>query len=813
MTKGIDIYSALSDSRGLSQLVKQVNEITVVVYVYYDAVWCAVLRDYLTENEKDISCVKRVIVLGIPSEEKELRESVIHVTFPNAKIVFYTKAWNEIDPHDIYIDTPLVLHFATSLGNIANDFLNHCEESAPMRRLIEQTRLLYAAVILGTEKIPYVTIYSQLDTFKFADYVDYFAPSSYCLSKERYIRQCQKELTPQSALIACLEEAKHGCEECCMVAKYGKTKVCPLAQHEVALMYRGDDNPSAQSLSHQLERLTAYQGYIPSQIQIADNMTEGCGCEKDIFAALSIYKRYAHNGNTTCCDRIIELAGKEESISNLVALPWIIRLANDGDLDKASELATIFEEGKYGVPIDHSYSRKWQTMLAESGDDKYIAELMRQAQDRQDWKEAIKWSRKLRDLDSEYFDKETYEDTKLKYIHSLASTPYSLYTRGKAFLTSSTEGKDVELAELCLIASAETGYLAAQEFLCEEYCTGQLPRDFKKSIYWGDKALEQGSKDVRFRVAWLRCGEGGVTPDYEISHRFYKELAKEGNSAAMCNLGWMCENGYFFTVNHKKAVEWYLKSAEADFKKSIYWGDKALEQGSKDVRFRVAWLRCGEGGVTPDYEISHRFYKELAKEGNSAAMCNLGWMCENGYFFTVNHKKAVEWYLKSAEAGSTVGARNLAYMYKDGRGTDRNYEEAFRWFLIAAKKEDKSAIKQVIECYRQGLGVEQDNAKVIEWYKKLIDTGDKDAIISLGCFYEGSMDDSESAIKYYRMAAEQDNSLGQYYLAEKYEHGEGVGEDINTAIYWYRKSAMNGDEDAKKKLQSLGVDWLKNKDE
>ena len=72
MTKGIDIYSALSYSRGLSQLVKQVNEITVVVYVYYDAVWCAVLRDYLTENEKDISCVKRVIVLGRPSKEEEL---------------------------------------------------------------------------------------------------------------------------------------------------------------------------------------------------------------------------------------------------------------------------------------------------------------------------------------------------------------------------------------------------------------------------------------------------------------------------------------------------------------------------------------------------------------------------------------------------------------------------------------------------------------------------------------------------------------------------------------------------------------------
>lgn len=716
MTKTDEIYHALSSDNELKKIVETVAEMTVISYDGTDATWCDALKKYLEDNNKSISCVKRIVLLGVGGVG-HIWKDIVQKVYPDAEIVCYADTWKEVGPHRIYIETPFAMHFATAPRNITN--------VAPWIWMCEQTRLLFAALIVSTSKGQVTSVLSNLDSFAFKEAKSKLL-SDFCVSKVKDMRRYRKELTPQSALKACVEEAKHGCDECCMVDNYGNAKICPLAQHEVALMYRQEDNSTSKCLSHQLDRLSAYQGFEPSQIQIADNMAEGCGCEKDIFAALSIYKRYAHNGNTTCCDRIIELADKEDSISNLVALPWIIRLANDGDLGKASELARIFEEGKYGVPIDHSYSRKWQTMIAESGDDKYIAELIKQAKDRQDWKEAIKWSRKLRDLDSEYFDNESYAEAKLKYIHSLASTPYGLYTRGKTFLTSSIDGKDIELAELCLIASAETGYLAAQEFLCEEYCTGQLPHDFKKSIYWGDKALGQGSKDVRFRVAWLRCGEGGVAPDYEVSHRLYKELAKEGNSAAMCNLGWMCENGYFFTVNHKKAVEWYLKSAEA---------------------------------------------------------------------------------------GSTVGARNLAYMYKDGRGTERNYDEAFRWFLIAAKKEDKSAIKQVIECYRQGLGVEQDNAKVIEWYKKLIDTGDKDAIISLGCFYEGSMDDSESAIKYYRMAAEQDNSLGQYYLAEKYEHGEGVGEDINTAIYWYRKSAMNGDEDAKKKLQSLGVDWLENKDE
>lgn len=729
MTAEDKIFKTLYENKELAHRLETVDHISVVCYNnQHPEIGLTALFRFLTKLEIDAAIVERVVFLGIKnlSDNPCCHPDIVHALFPETTIVTYAKPWNTIAPEDIYVDSPLVIHLADNVGEAYEDSLKSKILMHAVNYLVDRTRLVGAIAVVGDgETKPEIISNFDLDSFVFTE-AKCKLLSDFCVSKQKDIRRYRNELTPQSALKACIEEAQHGCEECCMVDNYGKAKICPLAQHEVALMYRQEEKEAAKSLSHQLDRLSAYQGYEPSQIQLADNLAEGCGCEKDVFAALSIYKRHAHNGNTACCDKIIELADKEEEISKLVALPWIIRQANDGDLDKASELAKIFEEGTYGVPVNHDYSRKWQIMLAESGDDKYIAELMKQAKNRQDWKESIKWNRKLRDLDSEYFDSDSYAEAKLKYIHSIATTPYSLYTRGKAFLMGSAEEKDVELAELCLIASAETGYLPAQEYLCEEYSMGRLPKDYKKSVYWGDKALEQGSKAVRFRLAWLYDDQSGVTPDYEKSHRLYKELAKEGNSAAMNNLGWMCSRGHFYTVNYKKAYEWYLKAAEA---------------------------------------------------------------------------------------GDDVGARNVAYYYKYGTGTDKNESEAFKWFLVAANKGDKSAIKQLIECYKNGFGVERDSAKVIEWYEKLIDAGDKDAVVDLGYYYGTVILDYDKALIYYRKAAESGHRVAQYNMGIMYQEGKGVESDENTAIYWYRKSAIQGYASAQNKLKEMDIDWLEKDDE
>ncbi|GBB87800.1 hypothetical protein RclHR1_01430009 [Rhizophagus clarus] len=56
--------------------------------------------------------------------------------------------------------------------------------------------------------------------------------------------------------------------------------------------------------------------------------------------------------------------------------------------------------------------------------------------------------------------------------------------------------------------------------------------------------------------------------------------------------------------------------------------------------------------------------------------------------------------------------------------------------------------------------------------------------------------DYEKAIELYHKAANSGHSYAQYNLALMYEYGKGTEKNINQAIYWYEKSAKQGDQDA-----------------
>ena len=58
------------------------------------------------------------------------------------------------------------------------------------------------------------------------------------------------------------------------------------------------------------------------------------------------------------------------------------------------------------------------------------------------------------------------------------------------------------------------------------------------------------------------------------------------------------------------------------------------------------------------------------------------------------------------------------------------------------------------------------------------------------------------------MAAEKDNSTALLKLGELYEYGTGVEQNTHKAIYWYRKAAINGNNQAKESLKRLNSNWL-----
>ena len=710
-----EIYTALSTNDELTQLLKKVDEITVISYDGTDATWCDALAEYLQKIDKDIECVKKIILFGLGGVKDTWKE-IVGKEFPSAEIVSYSEAWNKVNPLNIHVDTPLVVHFTYAIGDYKSDFLNSTDRGKPLKRMVFLTRLLFSAVVLGAKQSLEIVTRSTLPG-KINSVIN-AERSSYCIEKENYINQCKKELSHNNALLVCLEEVKHGCVSCCMVKNYGKIRHCPLAQHEVAQLYCEQNHQDAFRLAHQLERLSAKQGYKLACIQLADNMAEGDGCEKNIKSALSIYKRYAFLGDMDCADKIVDLVYREDSISNLVAVPWMIRQVINGNLKMADELIRVFTEGLYGVSIDIEDTEKIQSIIAESGDDKYIDKLKQQAEEREDYKSVIKWSRKLRDINSDFFDETKHREYLNKFISDLDLKPVLLYCRGKQCI----DAKIMDLAEAYIVASAEKGYVLAQEQLCFEYYSGShFIKDFQKSVYWGDKALEQGSKIVRFRIAWLYCGEGDVAPDYEKSFKLYEALAQEGDTSAMNNLGWMYEYGHYHSVDFNKAYE------------------------------------C---------------YNEAAEKGDAYSMCNVG------------------------------------NCYKNGIGVEKDQVKAFEWFHKSAAQGHVRAIKQLIHCYKNGIGVEKDENKVIEYYEKIIEMGEKDEIVNFGHFYEHVVCNYDKAIYYYRMAAEQGDDVGQYNLGIMYDYGTGVEEDENTAIYWYRKAARQGNEDAQERLDELEVDWL-----
>ena len=73
--------------------------------------------------------------------------------------------------------------------------------------------------------------------------------------------------------------------------------------------------------------------------------------------------------------------------------------------------------------------------------------------------------------------------------------------------------------------------------------------------------------------------------------------------------------------------------------------------------------------------------------------------------------------------------------------------------------------------------------------------GHADAQFDLGTMYdrgEGVDEDDQQAVLWYRKAAEQGHAVAQYKLGGMYDRGEGVDEDDQQAVLWYRKAAEQG---------------------
>ncbi|WP_165391420.1 tetratricopeptide repeat protein [Fluviicoccus keumensis] len=94
-----------------------------------------------------------------------------------------------------------------------------------------------------------------------------------------------------------------------------------------------------------------------------------------------------------------------------------------------------------------------------------------------------------------------------------------------------------------------------------------------------------------------------------------------------------------------------------------------------------------------------------------------------------------------------------------------------------------------------------DFAKAKAMIEPAARSGDAASMTLMGRILDEGMAQPATAVNWYRQAAEKGFAEAQVQLAELYDAGEGVPQDIEIAVIWYEKAAAQGNEDA---LVALG---------
>lgn len=129
---------------------------------------------------------------------------------------------------------------------------------------------------------------------------------------------------------------------------------------------------------------------------------------------------------------------------------------------------------------------------------------------------------------------------------------------------------------------------------------------------------------------------------------------------------------------------------------------------------------------------------------------------------------------------------------------------------MAASAQAAGDSAQAREALRKGdeASERKDYETAMRWYRQAAENGNAEAQDNVGLFYlmgMGVKKDAAEGARWLRKAAAQGNEVAERNLGVMYLQGMGVPADREEGIRWLRKAAAHGDDESKAALKSLGV--------
>lgn len=798
------IEESFANDKELARLLPLIDNVAIIEYDGTDVSGSVSFACYLLKNKLDSTIVKRVVVCGRKKQEITKNKSILENLYPSAEISFTRKEWKDSDFKSFNIRNTLVLHMAASI------------HTHGINNVVNETRSAYCSCLFekGEKKLfeSPVLVESRL---RLNDFVFSFnglnkALTSFCSERQDYIDTCFKTITPKDTFFQCMDEVEQGCEECNQCSRYGKSKKCPFAQRMIARFYRqGQVVTQNEEIAHQWDLMAAKQGYKPAEIQVADDLRDGVGCEMDLEKACSIYSYYARmEQDEYCMEQILDIA-KNNGVEKVQAIPYIAFAAKMGNEDMIMILSDAFQRGDWGLPKDMVQQREWIEQGAENGNPRFMKAMAEMYEVNKKWEDSYKWYKRLNAVDANLVSAEKLEEIEMKMMTG-GATVEEIASKGIDYLFGyNGTGIDTHLAFRYLKYASDSGVALAK---------GQLGRMY-------DKGIEVKKNRVRAITLLIEASDNGdlLSMDrlkdiyYETKNPRIDIVRLENRLRKRIEERMKVADPIAFYLKAKYHMSGYL--FEEDEGEASRYMRRAALVGFPLAQYELAMMYKVGLGVTYDWAVYRKWIEQASSKGYYKAKGEYGVLLFNDWRRTSAfpllrdayeqgyHEEQVEWSLAQCYMNGSGTAQNKAKaypMYKDAaekgnvhaqaklcqdyfRGNNdlpKDYKECVRWGEEALMRGDES-VKFYVAYASASLG-KRDRAYKL--YLELADNGNVAAMNNLGCLER----EEKKAAEWFLKAAEKGDEVAQKNIARYYRYGIAVEKDTVKAFDYYKKSADQG---------------------
>ena len=287
------------------------------------------------------------------------------------------------------------------------------------------------------------------------------------------------------------------------------------------------------------------------------------------------------------------------------------------------------------------------------------------------------------------------------------------------------------------------------------------------------------------------CKSIGINNDVENSIIAIKRLAENGDVRSQYELAECYRIG---------------KNAERDPQKYLMWLERSAKNG-----YPIAMFRLGEelwAGIVceKNTSVAIKFFQDAATNGSWDAVTTIAGNDEIYSCCDIDIENLVKDLLNHKKELTATQLVKLSQYFSRVKNTDIALELA----RLAYEKDSKVAWEQYVSVLKDDES-RLSQSLVLKVMREVAIDGNISACNELGKIYEAQAsgeNDMQTALYWFRMAAELGDVDTQLHIAQVYELGKNVPIDKEKAVFWYRIAAYNGSAFAKSKVSYTSKDCI-----